>query len=126
MKRAFLIIAATAAFAQAPGIKRTVLERQDLSVSGREAIVARVEIAPGAYAGRHSHPGEEISYILEGEGEVLIDGREPKRVKPGDSFVIPAGAVHDAHNPGTSPLRLVGVYIVEKGKPLATPAATTK
>ena len=107
---------------QNPGIQRTVVHRSDVSVPGREAVVARVELAPAAKAGRHTHPGDEISYILEGEGEILIDGQAPRKVKAGDGFVIPAGAKHDAHNTGTQPLKLVGVYIVEKGKPLATPA----
>jgi len=62
---AFLILAAAGALiAQAPGITRTVVTRKDVSVPGREAIVARVEIAPGSFAGRHTHPGDEISYIL--------------------------------------------------------------
>lgn len=108
--------------AQAPGIQRTVVKTQDVSVPGREAVVARVEIAPGASAGRHTHPGEEISYIIEGEGELLIDGQPPVKLKAGDGFVVPNGAKHDARNTGTKPLKLSAVYLVEKGKPLATPA----
>ncbi len=108
--------------AQNPAIKRTILQKQDMSIPGHEVVVARVELAPNSFAGRHTHPGEEISYILEGEGEILVEGKPPLKVKPGDSFIIPAGAKHDAHNTGTQPLRLVGVYVVEKGKPLATPA----
>lgn len=107
---------------QNPGIRRTVVTRADVSVSGREAVVARVELAPGAFAGRHTHPGDEISYVLDGQGEILIDGRPPLRVKAGDGFVVPGGVKHDAHNDGAQPLMLVGVYVVEKGKPLATPA----
>lgn len=111
-----------ALFAQKPGITRTILMQKDISVPGREAVVARVEIAPNAFVGRHTHPGEEISYILEGEGEILIEGQPPLKVKAGDSFIIPAGAKHDAHNTTSKPLRLVGVYVVDKSKPLATPA----
>ena len=69
-----------------------------------------------------THPGDEISYVLAGEGEILMDGNPPLKVKPGDGFIIPGGTKHDAHNTGTQPLRLVGVYVIEKGKPLATPA----
>jgi quercetin dioxygenase-like cupin family protein len=108
--------------AQASGLTRTLVGRADVSVPGREAVVARVEVAPGARAGRHTHPGDEISYVLEGQGELLIDGQPPRVVKAGESFVIPAGVVHDAHNDGNAPMKLVGVYVVEKGKPLATPA----
>jgi quercetin dioxygenase-like cupin family protein len=119
---AFLLIAVGALLAQTPAIQRTVVARRDVSVPGREAIVARVEIAPGGSAGRHTHPGDEMSYVMEGEGEVLMDGQPPLKVKAGDGFVVPAGVKHDAHNTGAGPLRLVGVYVVEKGKPLATPA----
>lgn len=109
-------------FAQAPGLTRTLLGKADVSVPGREAVVARVEVAPGAKAGRHTHPGDEISYVLEGEATLLVDGQPPKLLKAGESFVVPAGVVHDAHNSGTTPTKLIGVYVVEKGKPLATPA----
>src|ERR1700734_3216517 len=89
-----LMAAAAALIAQNPGIQRTVVERKDISVPGREAVVARVEIAPGASAGRHTHPGEEISYVMEGEGEILIDGQPPLKIKPGMAFIVPAGAKH--------------------------------
>jgi quercetin dioxygenase-like cupin family protein len=107
--------------AQNPAIKRTVVKTGDVSVPGREAIIANVEIAPGGSAGRHTHPGDEISYITEGTGEILMEGQPPLRVKAGDGFVIPGGTRHDARNTGTGPLKLIGVYVVEKGKPLATP-----
>jgi quercetin dioxygenase-like cupin family protein len=114
--------ALSCALAQTPGIRRTVLTKADVSVEGREAVVARVELEPGAVAGRHSHPGDEISYVLEGEGELLTDGEAPRKVKAGEAFVIPAGKVHDAKNTGSGTIRLIGTYVVEKGKPLAIPA----
>ena len=117
-----LTLAAGTMLAQASGLTRTLVGRADVSVPGREAVVARVEVAPGAKAGRHTHPGDEISYVMEGEALLLIDGQPPRTVKAGESFVIPAGTVHDAHNTGTAPAKLVGVYVVEKGQPLATPA----
>jgi quercetin dioxygenase-like cupin family protein len=115
------IVTAGALFAQNPGIKRTVVKTQDVS-GGHQAVIATVTIAPGASAGRHTHPGEEISYVIEGEGEVLIEGQPPLQIKPGDGFVIPSGAIHDAHNTGSVPIKLAAVYYIEKGKPLATPA----
>lgn len=126
MKSAKLILivmlAAGTALAQTGTIRRTVLQKTDVSVPGREAVVARVELDAGVAAGRHSHPGDEISYVLEGEGELLIDGEDPRRVKAGESFVVPAGTIHDAVNTGKSTMKLVGVYVVEKGKPLASAA----
>lgn len=113
---------AGSAMAQNSGLQRTLVGRADVSVPGREAVVARVEVAPGAKAGRHTHPGDEISYVLEGEATLLVDGQPPRIVKAGESFVVPAGVVHDAHNDGSVPIKLVGVYVVEKGQPLAKPA----
>jgi quercetin dioxygenase-like cupin family protein len=117
-----LALVADTLFAQASGLTRTMVGRADVSVPGREAVIARVEVSPGTYAGRHTHPGDEISYVLEGEAELLIDGQPPRIVKAGESFVIPAGVIHDAHNATDKPIKLVGVYVVEKGKPLASPA----
>jgi len=111
-----------AAHAQASGLKRELVQKADVSVPNREAVVARVEVMPGTMAGRHSHPGDEIGYVLEGEGEVLVDGEPSRKVKAGDAFVISAGKIHDARNSGNVPMKLIVVYVVEKGKPLATPA----
>lgn len=117
-----LAVAAGSLFAQASGLQRTLVGKADVSVPGREAVVARVEVGPGAKAGRHTHPGDEISYVMEGEATLLVDGQPPRQVKAGESFVVPAGVVHDAHNNTATPIKLVGIYVVEKGKPLATPA----
>ena len=116
------LVSAGALMAQNSGLTRTLVGRGDMSVPGREAVVARVELAPGARAGRHTHPGDEIAYVMEGESTLLIDGEPPRAVKAGESFIVPAGVIHDAVNNGTVPVKLVFVYVVEKGKPLATPA----
>ena len=117
-----LLVSAGALWAHASGLTRTMVGKADVSVPGREAVEARVEVAPGAKAGRHTHPGDEISYVMEGEATLLVDGQPPRRVKAGESFVIPAGTEHEAHNDTNAPIKLVGVYVVEKGKPLASPA----
>ena len=116
-----MLLTTGALVAQNPGVQRTIIQRKDISMPGREAVIARVEIAPGASVGRHTHPGEEISYMLEGQADILIDGQPVQHVKPGDSFVIPSGAIHDAHNTGKTPVKLVAVYLVDKSKPMATP-----
>jgi len=116
------LAAAGGLFAQAGGLTRTLVGREDVSIPGKEAVVAKVEIAPGSGAPRHTHPGDEISYVTEGQVEVQVDGQPPRIVKAGESFVIPAGTVHGAYNRGDTPARLIGVYVLEKGKPLATPA----
>jgi quercetin dioxygenase-like cupin family protein len=84
--------------------------------------VARVELAPGGVAGWHTHPGDEISYVAEGTTTLMIAGQPPRKVAAGEGFVVSAGTVHNAKNEGTTAVKLVGVYVVEKGKPLASPA----
>src|SRR5215470_10238467 len=104
--------------AQQSGVKRTDLQRHDLSVPGREAIQVRVDIAPGAVAAAHTHPGEEIIYVLEGSLEYQVEGNPPVTLKAGDVLFIPAGTVHSAKNLGSVNGAELATYIVEKGKPL--------
>lgn len=110
--------------AQQPAFKRTMLQQGDISIPGREAITAVGEFAPGATPGRHTHFGEEIGYVLEGTLLVEQDGKAPVTLKAGGTFLIPAGTIHNATNTGTGTARILATYIVEKGKPLATPAPT--
>ena len=104
--------------AQQPGIKRTDLQRHDLSVPGREVVQARVELAPGVTFPRHTHPGEEIIYVLEGSLEYQVEGKPPVTLKAGDVLFIPAGAIHSAKNVGSGNGAELATYVVEKGKPL--------
>jgi quercetin dioxygenase-like cupin family protein len=107
--------------AQLTGTRRTDLQRHDLSVPGREVIQAIVELEPGVKSSRHTHPGEEIVYVLEGAPlEYEVEGRPPVTLKPGDVLFIPAGAVHTAKNVGNRKGAELATYIVEKGKPLLT------
>jgi quercetin dioxygenase-like cupin family protein len=108
------------ALAQAPGIKRTDLQRHDLSVPGREVIQVLVEFAPGVVAPNHSHPGEEIVYVVEGLLEYALEGRPPVTLKAGDVLFIPAGTPHAVTNVGSGNAAELATYIVEKGKPLLT------
>jgi len=108
-----------AAQAQQPGFKRTELQRHDLNVQGREVVQARADFDTGASIGKHTHPGEEIAYVLEGTLEVQIEGKPAMTLKAGDVFFIPAGTVHAAKNAGSGTARVLATYVVEKGKPLA-------
>ena len=106
--------------AQQPGIKRTDLQRHDLSVPGREVVQVRVELAPGVSFPKHTHPGEEIIYVLEGTWEYTVEGQPPVTLTAGDVLFIPAGTIHSARNVGTGRAAELATYIVEKGKPLLT------
>jgi quercetin dioxygenase-like cupin family protein len=128
MRSALLLAAALVTFtvavdaqAPAPAIKRTLLQRFDLAPD-REVIVGVAEIPAGMAAGRHTHFGPESGYVLDGSTSLEIEGETPKLLKAGDSYVIPAGKVHDAKAVGDKPVKVIATYIVEKGKPLATPA----
>jgi len=101
-----------------PGTARTDLQQHDLSTAGWETRQIRVDFAPGASFPRHTHPGEEIIYVLEGTLEYDIDGKAPLILKAGEVLFVPKGVVHAAKNPGTTPAAELGTYVVEKGKPL--------
>ena len=106
------------ALAQQAGIKRTDIQRHDLSVPGREVVQARIDFDPGVAFGKHSHPGEEIIYVLEGSLEYQVEGKPPVTLKAGDVLFIPAGTIHAAKNVGSSTAAELATYVVEKGKPL--------
>jgi quercetin dioxygenase-like cupin family protein len=108
--------------AQQPAFKRTVLQQADISVPGREVVSAVAEFEPRATPGMHTHFGEEIGYVIEGTFLVEQAGKPPVTLQAGGSFLIPAGTVHNATNTGAGKGRILATYIVEKGKPLATPA----
>jgi quercetin dioxygenase-like cupin family protein len=110
------------AVAQAPGIKRTLLQRTDLQgQEAKECVLGAAEIPPGGSAGKHFHHGVELGYVAEGESEILIEGEAPRKVKAGESYLIPARRPHDARNTGSGPVKVIATYVVEKGKPLAEP-----
>ena len=119
-----VLIVATAfgvqiALAQQPGTRRTDLQRHDLSAPGREVIQVRVDFDPGFVAPMHTHPGEEIIYVIEGTLEYEIGGKV-SRVKGGDVLFVPAGTPHTARNVGRTNGAELATYVVEKGKPLIT------
>jgi quercetin dioxygenase-like cupin family protein len=112
--------------AQQPAFKRTVLQQSDISVAGHEVISAVADFEPRATPGRHTHFGEEVGYVIEGTFLIEQEGKAPVTLKAGGSFLIPAGTIHNATNTGTGSGKILATYIVEKGKPLATPAPASK
>jgi quercetin dioxygenase-like cupin family protein len=108
----------TLAAAQQAGVKRTDLQRHDLSVPGYEVIQARVDVAPGVIAPKHKHPGAEIIYVLEGSLQYQLEGQPPVTLKAGDVLFVPAETFHTARNVGSVNAAELATYVVEKGKPL--------
>lgn len=103
---------------QPSGIGRTQALRHDLGSHGREVVQVRVDFAPGAAFGMHTHPGEEIAYVLEGSLEYQFEGKPPITLKAGESLFIPAGAAHAARNVGSGNAAELATYLVEKEKPI--------
>src|SRR3954447_8045365 len=108
------------AIAQQSGIKRTPLQKLDFP-AGYNTVTAIAEVPAGGAAGRHTHPGAETGYVLEGELELIIDGNPPMKTKAGESYQIPKGWFRDA-KPGDRPFKVLGVYVVKAGEPLPKPA----
>jgi quercetin dioxygenase-like cupin family protein len=106
------------AHSQQSGVTRTDLLRQDLSVPGREVIQVRVDFAPGVAFPPHSHPGEEMAYVIEGLLEYQFEGKPPVTLKAGEVLFIPAGTIHSAKNVGSGNAAELATYVVEKGRPL--------
>ena len=100
------------------GIQRTDLLRRDLQAAGHETIQARVDFEPGVASPKHSHPGEEVAFVLEGTLEYRLEGRPPVTLKTGEALFIPAGTPHIAINIGTTKASELATYIVRKGFPL--------
>ncbi|WP_026186820.1 cupin domain-containing protein [Ensifer sp. BR816] len=123
---AALLIAGTglalhSASAQQPSIQRTDLLQHDLGAPGREAVQVRVDFEPGAVSIKHSHPGDEVAYVLEGSLEYQLAGRAPVTLHAGETLFIPAGVAHVAKNVGSGKASELATYIVEKGTPLVVP-----
>ncbi len=117
----FLATGANAQTAAPAGFKRTILSQTEGPIEGYVTLIVVVDIEAGASIPRHTHPGVESSYILEGSSEFSLDGQAPRTVKAGDSIQVPTGAPHSVRN-GDARTRVVANYVVEKGKPLASPA----
>jgi quercetin dioxygenase-like cupin family protein len=108
--------------ATTPGVTRKILSQTDGPTPGFVTLIVDIEIEPGVTIGRHTHPGIESAYMLEGGFDLPIEGQPTKSFKPGDAVVIPANTPHAGGKNGDKKSHIVSTYIVEKGKPLASPA----
>ena len=106
---------------QTATIKRTPLQKFDVPGTNYETVIGMAEIVPNVNIGRHTHPGPESGYMLEGNMVLIVQGQPDKTINTGDSYQIPPGAVHDAKS-GANGAKVIATYVVEKGKPLASPA----
>jgi quercetin dioxygenase-like cupin family protein len=106
---------------QTANIKRTPLQKFDVPGTNFETVIGIAEIVPNLNIGRHTHPGPESGFMLDGEMVLMVEGQPEKTVRTGESYQVPPGAVHDAKT-GPKGAKVIATYVVEKGKPLASPA----
>jgi quercetin dioxygenase-like cupin family protein len=104
------------------GVTRKILSQTDGPVPGYVTLLVEAEIEAGVTVGRHTHPGIESAYVMEGGFELPIEGQATRMLKPGDGFQVPAATPHAGGKPGAAKSRILITYVVEKGKPLASPA----
>jgi quercetin dioxygenase-like cupin family protein len=104
------------------GVNRKILSQMDGPAPGYVTVLVEAEIEAGVAVGRHTHPGIESAYVVEGGFELPIEGQTTRMLKPGDAIQVPANTPHAGGKAGTAKSRLIITYVVEKGKPLATPA----
>jgi quercetin dioxygenase-like cupin family protein len=112
---------AMGADAQTPGLKRILIKQTDGPMDGYVTVEMRIEIDPGATIARHTHPGIESGYVAEGGLDLTIDGEGARKLAPGDGFQVPTRAPHGGVN-GPAKTTVISTYVVEKDKPLASPA----
>jgi quercetin dioxygenase-like cupin family protein len=127
-----LLLTPAVTFAQQPApkaatdgaqtIKRTPLQSFDVPGTNQTTVIARVDVMPDAQIGRHTHPGIESGYLLEGDMVLIVEGQADRTLKAGESYQIPAGAIHDGKS-GAKGATVIATFVVEKGKPMASPAA---
>ena len=115
-----LLALAAPASAQSPAVKRTPLQKVEFPGS-YDTIMGTAELPSGMNIGRHTHAGIEIGYVLEGEAVLSVEGEPDRVIKSGDSYQVAAGKPHDARASAAGPAKVLAVWVVERGKPLATP-----
>jgi quercetin dioxygenase-like cupin family protein len=119
---AAVLVTAAAAQAQPLAVHKTTLQEQAFPAPTWRTVTVRTVIDPRGEVAPHTHPGAEMAYVLAGKGALVIKGAPPRALTPGDSFSIPEGEVHSVRNSGAGALTLLSTYVVEKDKPIASPA----
>src|SRR6516225_10044862 len=111
--------------AATPGVTRKILSQTDGPTPGYTTLLVEATIEPGVTVARHTHPGIESAYVLEGGFELPIQGQANRMIKAGDGFQIPPETPHAGGKPGDARTVILVTYVLEKGKPLASPAPAT-
>jgi quercetin dioxygenase-like cupin family protein len=107
--------------ARAADVPRKEVARHDLSTPGREGVMIVATLQPGETSQRHTHPGEDFGYVLEGTIVLHVSGRPDQTLTKDQVFFIERGIAHNATNTGPIAARVLDTYVVDKGKPVLTP-----
>jgi len=108
--------------AQIPGVKaKTILQTTPSGDDTKETVISSAEFAPGVIMPRHTHPGDDYTVVLQGTLELIVEGREPRQVSAGEAFHVPSGLVHYTRVLGDTPVRIIAIWVIEKGKPAMQP-----
>ncbi|HEX4181709.1 MAG TPA: cupin domain-containing protein [Caulobacteraceae bacterium] len=114
---------ATSGHAQSTAFHRTTLQDQDFPPPSRHTVTMKAVVDPGGEVPPHTHPGLEMGYVVQGQATLIIKGQPGRPLAAGDSFAVPPHTVHRVKNAGSGPLTMVSTYVVDKGQPVASPAA---
>ncbi|HME46159.1 MAG TPA: cupin domain-containing protein [Syntrophorhabdales bacterium] len=107
---------------QIPGVKmKSILQAPLSGDDAKEMLISSGEFAPGVTLPRHTHPGDDYTVVLQGDLELIVEGREPRRVSAGEAFHVPYGQVHYTRVLGDTPVRIIAIWVIEKGKPAMQP-----
>jgi quercetin dioxygenase-like cupin family protein len=102
-------------------IKRTVVQKAEFPGDSMATLLVMIEVVPNGLAARHTHPGVETGYVIDGSMELAIGSQPAATFKQGDTYMIPVGVPHSV-KAGSGGVKLVATFVVEKDKPLASPA----
>jgi quercetin dioxygenase-like cupin family protein len=102
-------------------IKRTIVQKAEFPGDKMATLLVMIEVIPNGVVARHTHPGVEVGYVIDGSIEFTISGEAPKTYRRGDTYTVPVTTPHSAIA-GPNGVRMVGTFVVEKDKPLASPA----
>ena len=116
-----LVLLADQSSAKAPTVTRTVLNQQDLAIPGYALAVVRVDLPVGAREGKHQHPGTLIAQVQEGMMTLYFEGKGEVQFKPGETFHVAPGTIHEGMNKGSAPVRLLASFVFPKDKPMTIP-----
>jgi quercetin dioxygenase-like cupin family protein len=113
---------AAGAGAQSSPVHKTTLQDQPFPAPVYHTVTVRTLVDGGGLVPRHTHPGLEMGYVLQGRATLMIQGQPPRPLVAGDSFAIPARTIHSVRNDAPATLIMLSTYVVEQGQPIASPA----